>query len=283
MVPAVSRRIPRVPRYSGSRPAARRFGYGAFTLSGAPFQTPLLAICVHYGGPTTPGAPERPRFGLVPVRSPLLGESRFCSLLLWVLRCFSSPRSPVRLAHVTGLQPAGLPHSDTRGSMGVCPSPRIFAAYRVLHRLREPRYPPSALLFFSSNRAIQARVSYCLVSFHHVKDLSFVENKGLEPLTPCVQGRCSKPTELIPRSVVVPGRVELPTSTLSVWRSNQLSYGTVCKASPRKLPSHSLASSPVPFLKTDQNSGKGRPSLRPRTPERRCSSRTFRYGYLVTT
>ena len=29
--------------------------------------------------------------------------------------------------------------------------------------------------------------------------LVFVENKGLEPLTPCVQGRCSKPTELIPR------------------------------------------------------------------------------------
>ena len=27
--------------------------------------------------------------------------------------------------------------------------------------------------------------------------------------------------------IVVPGRVELPTSTLSVWRSNQLSYRTV--------------------------------------------------------
>ena len=27
----------------------------------------------------------------------------------------------------------------------------------------------------------------------------FVENIGLEPMTPCVQGRCSKPTELIPR------------------------------------------------------------------------------------
>ena len=27
--------------------------------------------------------------------------------------------------------------------------------------------------------------------------------------------------------VVVPGRLELPTSTLSVWRSNQLSYRTV--------------------------------------------------------
>ncbi len=36
---------------------------------------------------------------------------------------------------VTGLQPAGLPHSDTRGSMGMCPSPRLIAAYRVLPRL----------------------------------------------------------------------------------------------------------------------------------------------------
>ena len=26
--------------------------------------------------------------------------------------------------------------------------------------------------------------------------------------------------------IVVPGRLELPTSTLSVWRSNQLSYRT---------------------------------------------------------
>ena len=29
--------------------------------------------------------------------------------------------------------------------------------------------------------------------------LCLVENIGLEPMTPCVQGRCSKPTELIPR------------------------------------------------------------------------------------
>ena len=70
-----------------------------------------------------------------------------------------------------------------------------------------------------------------------------VENKGLEPLTPCVQGRCSKPTELIPRLsllpisfAVVPGRVELPTSTLSVWRSNQLSYETGLCFSPLSSP-----------------------------------------------
>ena len=32
-------------------------------------------------------------------------------------------------------------------------------------------------------------------------------------------------------SDVVPGRLELPTSTLSVWRSNQLSYRTGFKLS----------------------------------------------------
>ena len=85
-----------------------------------------------------------------------------CSLLLRVLRCFSSPRSPRHLVPVTGLQPAGLPHSDIRGSQGACPSPRLFAACRVLHRLREPRYPPSALLCFSfpRNPTRGIRVSY---------------------------------------------------------------------------------------------------------------------------
>ena len=47
---------------------------------------------------------------------------------------------------VTGLQPAGLPHSDISGSKVICTSPELFAAYHVLLRLREPRHPPSALL-----------------------------------------------------------------------------------------------------------------------------------------
>ena len=51
--------------------------------------------------------------------------------------------APFRVAY---LQYAGLPHSETRGSKVMCTSPRLIAAYRVLHRLREPRHPPYALV-----------------------------------------------------------------------------------------------------------------------------------------
>ena len=40
---------------------------------------------------------------------------------------------------------AGFPHSDIRGSILICSSPRLFAAYRVLRRLMAPRHPPYAL------------------------------------------------------------------------------------------------------------------------------------------
>ena len=48
---------------------------------------------------------------------------------------------------------------------------------------------------------------------------------GLEPTTPGLQSRCSSQLSQSPRRVV-PGRLELPTPTLSVWCSNRLSYGT---------------------------------------------------------
>src|SRR4029077_20739895 len=40
---------------------------------------------------------------------------------------------------------AGFPHSEIRGSKGARPSPRLFAACHVLHRLSVPRHPPNAL------------------------------------------------------------------------------------------------------------------------------------------
>ena len=71
-------------------------------------------------------------------------------LFLWVLRCFSSPRSPTR-SRVSRSSLDGLPHSDISGSRCLCHSPELFAAYHVLHRLREPRHPPCALAYFLSN------------------------------------------------------------------------------------------------------------------------------------
>ena len=89
------------------------------------------------------------RFGLFPVRSPLLGESLVYFLFLGVLRCFSSPRLPLHpVMEITVLQTAGLSHSEIRGSRVICTYPRLIAAYHVLHRLHEPRHPPCALSYF---------------------------------------------------------------------------------------------------------------------------------------
>ena len=39
----------------------------------------------------------------------------------------------------------GLSHSEILGSILVCKSPRLIAAYHVFRRLQEPRHPPYAL------------------------------------------------------------------------------------------------------------------------------------------
>jgi hypothetical protein len=76
MVLLDSHRVPRVPWYSGAVCATFDFGYGAVTLYGQVFQPVRLS---NHGsrddGPTTPHAPKGVWFGLVPVRSPLLGKS----------------------------------------------------------------------------------------------------------------------------------------------------------------------------------------------------------------
>ena len=46
---------------------------------------------------------------------------------------------------IHGVFPCGFPHSDIRGSLDICSSPRLFAAYHVFRRLSVPRHPPCAL------------------------------------------------------------------------------------------------------------------------------------------
>ena len=131
----------------------RTHPYGGLTLCAALSQ----ALPVRRADGTSPALQPHgtyaPRFGLVRFRSPLLAESLNCSLLLRVLRCFSSPGSP-RAAHAARPRPSrigGLPHSEIPGSQAARASPELIAARHVLPRLRQPRHPPRALLTLPSS------------------------------------------------------------------------------------------------------------------------------------
>ncbi len=78
MVPLDSVRITRAPTYSGYCSLFNIFVYGTITRYGHTFQSVLLTYSNAKCSPTTPMASHR--FGLFPVRSPLLGESRLISL-----------------------------------------------------------------------------------------------------------------------------------------------------------------------------------------------------------
>ena len=71
-------------------------------------------------GPTTPGvAIDNPGLGSCAFARHYL-RNRFYFLFLWVLRCFSSPGSLLAWPG-DRIAPAGFPHSDIRGSAGICP------------------------------------------------------------------------------------------------------------------------------------------------------------------
>ena len=52
---------------------------------------------------------------------------------------------------VTEVCSAGFPHSEIAGSMDICSSPTLIAAYHVFHRLLVPRHPPCALISLTNN------------------------------------------------------------------------------------------------------------------------------------
>src|SRR5207249_11328141 len=155
MVVVDSRRVPRVPRYSGACHEPHHFclrGYHPLwpvfpddSTSGSVGNSPAL----NRAGPTTPMDPKTHRFGLFRVRSPLLTKSLNCFLFLQVLRWFTSlsslPKAYGFSSRILHFQRRGFPHSDISGSTPVCGSPKLFAAYHVLHRLPSPRHPPYAL------------------------------------------------------------------------------------------------------------------------------------------
>ena len=87
-------------------------------------------------------------------------------LFLQVLRCFTS----LGIASNTygfsigcqNITPDGLPHSDISGSMLVCSSPKLFAAYHVLRRLLTPRHPSCALSSLTTKKQLKKIVQLSL-------------------------------------------------------------------------------------------------------------------------
>ncbi len=110
------------------------FVYGIITLYDRSFQNVPLTRFLRYRSPTTPKRPEPLWFGLFPVRSPLLGESLLFSLPMGT-KMFQFPTFASVIIRMTGLQPAGLSHSEIFGSTVICTYPKLIAAYHVLHRL----------------------------------------------------------------------------------------------------------------------------------------------------
>ena len=106
-------------------------------------------------------------------------RNHYCFLFLGVLRCFSSPRSPhVPMYSVhdpEALPPVGFPIRKSPGQSLFSGSPKLIAAYHVLHRLPLPRHPPYALssLTIKNSKSIYPNIQSLPMSVARHKSLSY--------------------------------------------------------------------------------------------------------------
>ena len=124
MDPPASHRVSRVRRYSGTtRRSSRIRVRGSNPVPPAfPCRSASARFCNRaVSGPTTPAAPKRRRFGLLPFRSPLLGESFLFSPPAGT-EMFQFPAFPSRV----------------RGMPALCRRVAPFGDPRIIGRLRLP-------------------------------------------------------------------------------------------------------------------------------------------------
>ena len=162
MVPLPSHKVPRVSWYSGSRLVSSFFTYGAFTLSGRLSQN-LSARFVESRLWSEPRNARIPVWPLsISLAATLEIEFSFSSSGYLDVSVHRVPFHTLWIGvWMTGVSPAGFPHSDISGSLDICSSPKLFAAYHVFHRLLVPRHPPCALFcltsFFSVPYSVRKR------------------------------------------------------------------------------------------------------------------------------
>ena len=133
------------------------------------------------------------RFRLFPVRSPLLRESLLLSIPRGTKMFQFSPFASIHYVFMYGCHSINrdrFPHSEISGSKPVSSSPKLIAAFHVLHRLSAPRHPPCALSSLVTNtKPSTTRLNTEYVSL--VKDRLPVELSGLEPPASALQKRRS--------------------------------------------------------------------------------------------
>ena len=149
------------------------FVYGTITAYGAPFQVLQLSIRFltsrrfRNSVRSNPSTPSIQRFRAWHMLG--LGCFRFarrylgnhcCFLFLRLLRCFSSPRSPLQPMYsagdVSGLAETGFPIQKSPDQSLFSSSPKLIAAFHVFHRLLTPRHPPSALNSLATKQLTQS-------------------------------------------------------------------------------------------------------------------------------
>lgn len=124
----------------GTLQRQQAFAYGSVTLYGRPFQIVLLADCLitPVEGPTTPKWKPL-RFGLFPVRSPLLRKSIFLSFPadteMFQFSAFATRALCIQTRSV----------QESRDHHLFDGSPGLIAVFRALQSLLMPRHPPCAL------------------------------------------------------------------------------------------------------------------------------------------
>ena len=147
MVPACSIKVSRVSMYSGYRLVSFPFAYGAFTLSGRLSQN-LSARITESIMRSEPRCARTTVWPLsISLAATLEIDVSFSSSGYLDVSVHRVPSAWLCIHHtVTGVCPAGFPHSEIAGSRDICSSPTLIAAYHVFLRLLVPRHPPYALI-----------------------------------------------------------------------------------------------------------------------------------------
>ena len=147
MVPAYSVKVPRVSTYSGYRHVNSAFAYGAFTLSGRLSQNRSANSQESFLQSEPHGARTMVWPLSISLAATLKIDFSFSSSGYLDVSVHRVPSAWLCIYHaVTGVLPAGFPHSEINGSLDICSSPSLIAAYHVFLRLLVPRHPPCALI-----------------------------------------------------------------------------------------------------------------------------------------